>query len=136
LTHLIGLDMKNIRTRISIIILRILIDHDCPDGLTLERLLGGQDREILQERWFHSTIPISGAIGALRVRSQDNQCSTLQKNSTWANFGLINPELICVIPLNESESHLLPGTPNSGARSCLFGGSKDTQHMIDDCRLG
>jgi hypothetical protein len=81
LIHLIGSDMKSIRTRISIIILRILIDHDCPDGFTLERLLGGRDREIRHERWFRSTIPNSAAIGAPRARSQDNQCSTLQKSS-------------------------------------------------------
>jgi hypothetical protein len=46
LIHLIGSDMKSIRTRISIIILRMLIDYDYPDGFTLERLLGGRDPEI------------------------------------------------------------------------------------------
>jgi hypothetical protein len=79
LIHFIRLDVKSIRARISIIVLRILIDHDCPYGFILERLLGGRDREIPHESWFHSIIPISAAISAPRVRSQDNQCATLQK---------------------------------------------------------
>jgi hypothetical protein len=73
--------MKSIRTRINIIILTIVIDHDYPDGFTLERLLGGRDREIPHEKWFLSTISISAAIGAPRVRSQDNQQS--QMNGFW-----------------------------------------------------
>jgi hypothetical protein len=79
LIHFLGSDMKSIRARISIIILRILIAHDCPDGFTLERPLGGREGEIPHERWCLSTILISAAIGAPRVRSQDNQCSTLHK---------------------------------------------------------
>jgi hypothetical protein len=79
LIHLTGSDMKSIRTRISIIILTILIDCGCPDGFILEGLLRGRDREMPHERWSRSTIPISSAVGAPRVRSQDNQCSTLQK---------------------------------------------------------
>jgi hypothetical protein len=50
LIHLIGSDMKSICTRISIIILTILISRDCLDGFTLKGLLGERDRETPHER--------------------------------------------------------------------------------------
>jgi hypothetical protein len=91
LIHPIRLNMKSICTRISIIILRILIDYDYPYGFTLERLLGERDCEIPHERWFRSNIHISAAIGAPRIRSQDNQCPTLQKKEQMSGFWTPQP---------------------------------------------